>query len=253
MEAPVITATFPEISNLCEAMSSFYAESSSKSSAGVQSGNYRARCRRAPEDCLSSLLPLFPLDLVLLPGTALPLHVFEPRYREMTAECLTQKKPFGVVRAKEEGIAEIGCTAEILTVTKEYPDGRSDILTRGGKRFEIMGINQERSFLQAEVFYLEDEPGGASMEEITEAIKLHGDIIALAGSGQEPISPTEPQLSFRLVGSLPLDPDFKQTLLGLKSEKERIQAIVSYFGTILPTLRRNLHVRQKAGGNGHAG
>jgi Lon protease-like protein len=200
---------------------------------------------------LSSLLPLFPLDLVLLPGTSLPLHVFEPRYREMTAECIAQKKPFGVVRVKEEGIAEIGCTAEILTVAKEYPDGRSDILTRGEKRFEVMGINQERAFLQAEVFYLEDEPGGALKEEVAEAMKLHGELMALAGGTPPAIDPSQSQLSFHLVGSLPLDLDFKQTLLSMKSERERVQAIVSYFGTILPTLRRTIHMRQKAGGNGH--
>jgi Lon protease-like protein len=238
--------------NLFEAMPGFYAESSGKPKAGVQSRN-GALCACAPEGCLSSLLPLFPLDLVLLPGTPLPLHVFEPRYREMTAECLSQKKPFGVVRAKDEGIAEIGCTAEIVTVIKEYPDGRSDILTRGVRRFELMGVNQERAFLQGEVFYLEDEPGGASAAEIAEAIRLHGEIMALAGGVKQEINSSELQLSFHLVGPLPLDLDFKQTLLGLKSERERIQTVVSYFGTILPTLRRTMHVRQKAGGNGHAG
>ncbi len=106
-----------------------------------------------------SLLPLFPLDLVLFPGTPLPLHIFEPRYREMISECLDRKKSFGVVRAKEEGVAEIGCTAEIITVAKKYPDGRMDIMTEGRERFEVMQVNQERSFLQAEVLYLQDEPG----------------------------------------------------------------------------------------------
>jgi len=202
---------------------------------------------------LSSLLPLFPLDVVLLPGTALPLHIFEPRYREMIAECLAEKKSFGVVRAKDEGIAEIGCTAEIVTVAKEYPDGRSDIVTRGGRRFEVMGVNQERAFLQAEVFYLADEPGPASSEDVAQAIKLHAEIMTLAGVRQEDVGAAESQLAFHLAGSLPLDLDFKQTLLGLQSEKERMQALVSYFGTILPALRRTVHVRQKAGGNGHAG
>ncbi len=202
---------------------------------------------------MSTLLPLFPLDVVLLPGTSLPLHIFEPRYKEMASECLAQKKPFGVVRAKEEGVAEIGCTAEIVTVAKQYPDGRMDIVTRGARRFEVMEVNQERSFLQAEVLYLEDEPGNASAGEIAEAIKLHGEIRALAGTKAENSPATEPrQLSFQLVGSLPLDLDFKQTLLGMKSEVERIQAVVSYLKTILPGLRRTVHIRQKAGGNGHA-
>ena len=63
---------------------------------------------------MSTLLPLFPLDVVLLPGVPLPLHIFEPRYKEMIGECLEQKKPFGVVRSKEEGIAEEELTTRVL-------------------------------------------------------------------------------------------------------------------------------------------
>jgi Lon protease-like protein len=203
---------------------------------------------------LSTLLPLFPLDVVLLPGTSLPLHIFEPRYKEMTTECLAQQKPFGIVRAKEEGLAEIGCTAEIVSVSKQYSDGRMDIVTKGVRRFEVMEVNQERSFLQAQVLYLQDEPGSATAEEVAQATKLHGEIMALAGAQPEGSATLDqPQLSFYLAGSLPLDLDFKQTLLGMKSEVERMQAVISYFETILPTLRRTLRTRQKASGNGHAG
>ena len=203
---------------------------------------------------MSTLLPLFPLDLVLLPGTPLPLHIFEPRYKEMISECLAQKKSFGVVRAKQEqGVAEIGCTAEILHVTKQYPDGRMDIVTQGRERFEVMLVNNERPFLQAEVLYLEDEPSRATREEISRAVELYRELLALAGAAPEDATADEePQLSFRMVGRLPLDLDFKQTLLGMKSEAERVQAIISYFETILPSLKRTVHVRQKAGGNGHA-
>jgi Lon protease-like protein len=202
----------------------------------------------------SKLLPIFPLDSVLLPGIPLPLHVFEPRYKEMIGECLSNKTPFGVVRAKdEEGIAEIGCTAEILTVTKEYDDGRMDIVTQGRERFEIVAVHHERAFLQAEVLFLLDEPDRASHEEAQEALKLHNEVLSLAGAALETIQPGEdPQLSFHLAGTLPLDLDFKQTLLEMKSEGERIRAMVSYLQTVLPDLRRTVHIRQKAGGNGHA-
>jgi len=199
-----------------------------------------------------SLLPLFPLDVVLLPGTPLPLHIFEPRYKELVSECLDRKKLFGVVRAKEEGIAEIGCTAEIITIAKKYPDGRMDIATEDRERFEVIQVNQERSFLQAEVLYLQDEPGDATAEEIARALKLQGEISNLAGtqSASPPATETS-RLSFNLIAPLPLDLDFKQTLLGMKSEAERVQAIISYFEAILPNLRRTVRVRQKAGGNGH--
>ena len=203
---------------------------------------------------MSTLLPLFPLDLVLLPGTPLPLHIFEPRYREMISECLDRNQHFGVVRGKEQELAEIGCTAEILTVTKKYDDGRMDIVTEGRARFEVIRLNQERSFLQAEVLYLHDEPDIASKEEIAQAIKLHGEIMTLAGAEPEKSSEIdEAQLSFHLAGSLPLDLDFKQTLLGMKSEGERLRAIILSFESILPAMRRTVHVRRKAGGNGHAG
>ena len=148
----------------------------------------------------------------------------------MISECLDQKKSFGVVRAKEEGVAEIGCTAEIITVTRKYPDGRMDIVTEGRERFEVMQVIQERSFLQAEVLYLQDAPDPATPEEIAQAMKLQGEILALAGSPSTSPSEIESaQLSFNLVGPMPLDLDFKQTLLGLKSEAERVQAIISYF------------------------
>jgi Lon protease-like protein len=203
---------------------------------------------------LSILLPLFPLDLVLFPGGPLPLHIFEPRYREMVSECLVRTKPFGVVRAKEEGIAETGCTAEIISVLKKYDDGRLDIVTQGRERFEVVQINQERAFLQAEVLYLPDEPGGATSEEQARAIALHAEVMKLAGS--RPVDSTEIQeqlLSFHLAGSLPLDLDFKQTLLEMRSEHERVRAVIGFLEALLPNLRRTVHVRQKAGGNGHAG
>jgi len=213
---------------------------------GVQSG-------KLGEAEVSALLPLFPLDVVLFPGTVLPLHIFEPRYREMISECLAEQKSFGVVRSKEEGIAEIGCTAKIVNVAKKYPDGRMDIVSQGHQRFEIMQVNRERAFLQAEVLQLQDEPSQAPPEQIAEALRLHGEILKLAGA--DPVNASEIEaalLSFHLTGSLPLDLDFKQTLLGMKSEAERVEAVISYFQTILPNLRRTVRVRQKAGGNGHA-
>jgi Lon protease-like protein len=197
-----------------------------------------------------NLLPLFPLDLVLFPGTPLPLHIFEPRYREMISECLDQKKAFGVVRAKEDGVAEIGCTAEIITLAKKYPDGRMDIVTEGRERFEIMQVNHERSFLQAEVLYLQDEPDVPTTEDIAQAVKLRDEIVELAGTASS-AAIESPLVAFSLVAPLPLDLDFKQTLLAMKSEAERMHAVVSYLETIMPNLRRTVRVRQKAGGNGH--
>ena len=202
---------------------------------------------------LSTLIAIFPLDVVLLPGAVLPLHIFEPRYKEMIGECLEQHRPFGIVRAKEGGVAEVGCTAEILTVTKKYDDGRMDIVTQGQDRFEVVHVNQERSFLQAEVFYLDDDPGESSRDEIEKAMGLHAEIMKLAGAQPEDAAEIEKQqLSFHLAASLPLDLDLKQALLGMKSEPERLRAVISFFEALLPNMRRTMLARRKAGGNGHA-
>ena len=96
-------------------------------------------------------LPLFPLQVVLLPEAELPLHIFEDRYKEMIAEVLRDKIEFGVVLASDKGIVNTGCTAVIERVLREYPDGRLDILTVGRRRFEIERINDERAFLRGEV------------------------------------------------------------------------------------------------------
>src|ERR1700745_2027494 len=130
-------------------------------------------------------IPLFPLDVVLLPGTPLPLHIFEPRYKEMIGECRANSAPFGVVRALEEGIAEVGCTAEIVTVTKEYPDGRLDLVAERRKRFEVLALNQDRPVLQAEVLLVPDEPGPPADNDKARAIQVHLEILSLAGAVQD--------------------------------------------------------------------
>lgn len=201
---------------------------------------------------MSALLPLFPLDVVLLPGVPLPLHIFEPRYKEMIQECLAGKQHFGLIRSKGEEMATIGCTAEIINVLKTYPDGRLNILTEGKRRFEILHVNQERAFLQAEVFYLDDEGAAASPADIETALRLHGEILRLAGAQPEEFREADSsQLAYRLAGSLPFDPDFQQALLEMNSEADRMRAIISFFERILPVLQRNARAKRKAGGNGH--
>jgi len=199
---------------------------------------------------VSSLVPLFPLDVVLFPGSPLPLHIFEPRYKEMIGECLMSKTDFGVVRAEKDGVAQIGCTAEILAVTKTYDDGRMDIVAQGRKRFELLEVNQERTFLRGEVLFVPDELDKPAAEQVQRALKLHAEILSLAGARQD-LPEEETSLSYHLAGSLPLDLDFKQSLLVMRSEAQRIQALTTYFETLLPNLRRAVIVRKRAGGNGH--
>ncbi|HSM84757.1 MAG TPA: LON peptidase substrate-binding domain-containing protein [Candidatus Limnocylindrales bacterium] len=199
-----------------------------------------------------SLLALFPLEVVLFPGAPLPLHIFEPRYKEMINECIAEKKPFGMVRAKENAVAEVGCTAVILDVNKQYEDGRLDIRTQGNRRFAIIELNHDRPFLQAEVTWFDDdeEPAVAPGKETETAIELHKQLFEILGQSAE-IDPEEQPVSFQLANDLPVDLDFKQALLEMKSESERIETLIEYYKATIPRVEKSLRAREKASGNGH--
>src|SRR4029077_18943991 len=124
------------------------------------------------------------------------------RYKEMIKECLEKKSPFGIIRAKQEAFVNTGCTAEVINVLKTYPDGRMNILVEGQKRFEVLHVNQERSFLQAEVFYLEDEADPAAPADTDKATALRSEIMELAGAKPEETEKANAaQLAYRLAGS----------------------------------------------------
>src|SRR5271165_1141571 len=169
----------------------------------------------------------------------------------MIAECRANDAEFGIVRAVENGIAEIGCTAEIVSVTKEYSDGRLDLIAEGRRRFEVLELNHDRSFLRANVLVIPEEPGPSSEPDKARAIELHRQILTLAGAVQDISGADEALLSFHLAGSLPLDLDFKQKLLATRSERERMQILAEYLDKLIPNLLRAARAREKAGGNGH--
>jgi Lon protease-like protein len=196
------------------------------------------------------LLPLFPLEIVVFPGAPLPLHIFEPRYKEMIGECLSQERPFGMVRAKENALSAVGCSARILTIIKKYEDGRMDIAAEGAQRFEIIQVNQERSFLQAEVSFFDDEPSIVSKSAADTVVQLHEQLFAVMGQTVE-VDRDATYLSYRLAQDLPVDLDFKQTLLEMKSEAERVEILTEYYRATIPKVENSLRVRQRASGNGH--
>ena len=96
-------------------------------------------------------LPLFPLEVVFFPGMLLPLHIFEPRYKLMIRRCLAQRQEFGVILARNGGIAGVGCSAEVLKVIKQSDDGRLDIVTVGQTRFRLLELFHHLPYLQGSV------------------------------------------------------------------------------------------------------
>lgn len=130
---------------------------------------------------VAETLPLFPLGTVLLPGASLPLHIFEPRYRQLTADLMAGTVPsrqFGIVAVRQgvqpatddpTALYEIGCSA-LLREVRQLPDGRFDVVASGQQRFRILHVDETSSPYQvASVEYLPDEtiqPGDEEMAQL---------------------------------------------------------------------------------------
>jgi Lon protease-like protein len=200
----------------------------------------------------NGLLPLFPLQVVLLPGSQLPLHIFEDRYKEMIGEVLRDRLEFGVVLASEKGIVNTGCTATVDRVLKEYPDGRLDILTRGRRRFEVLLLNDERSFLRGAVeFFDDDEPDPSEPTSPDLLRNVMAGFNELESVDTNAPDMGDPRLSFRLAQEVP-DLGFRQTLLTMRSEAERMRQIAGFLPGFLERRKRAQHTKHIAGSNGHA-
>jgi len=197
-------------------------------------------------------IPLFPLDVVLFPGASLPLHIFEERYKEMIGICLEDESAFGVVRAQQDGLAVIGCTARIVRVLKRYSDDRLDILCQGDTRFEIEMLENSRSFLEAEVDFFEDDGAVAPRDLREECAALHFETLELAGIEVATMHLSlDGPVSFALAAALPADLGFKQQLLGMRSDEERTERLREFYQTVLPKLRTTANAVRGSGHNGH--
>lgn len=183
-------------------------------------------------------IPLFPLNLVLFPGAALPLHIFEERYRDMVAECLAETKAFGVVRADGEQMSIVGCTAKIVRVVRRFDDGRMDILCEGVQRFEIEGLDESRPFLQADVEFFDDDGAGATRDDRQDCAALHFATLHLAGIDAPAMHlDLNAPVAFQLADALPSDPGFKQQLLASRSDADRTRKLCDFYNDLLPRLK----------------
>lgn len=201
-----------------------------------------------------SHLPLFPLSLVLLPGEPVPLHIFEPRYKEMTRVCLDEQRPFGIVRASPDGTAEIGCAARIVRVVTRYPDGRLDLVAAGESRFRVVRLHRDRPFLTAEAEVVEDVPGDAPATDRERVVARHMKLLELAGETVHPDAyAAGPEVSFVVGRRAGLDLDGRQRLIEMTSEAERLAFLAGHLEGLLQRVRRAHDVRERARGDGHAG
>jgi len=198
-------------------------------------------------------IPLFPLDIVLFPGQAVPLHIFEPRYRQMTRHCIDAQTPFGIVFLHKGNLAQTGCSAMIVKVLKEYEDGRSDILAAGQNAFRLVRTHEEKPYLEGDVEYLEEDFTGVDSAVSARLEQLCNQCHQLLYGEDAPRFETEGgiSLAYHVASELPVDVAIRQSLLEIRSEAERQGRLVTHLAEWYPQLQKREHVRGKAAGNGH--
>jgi Lon protease-like protein len=196
-------------------------------------------------------LALFPLPIVLVPTERIPLHIFEPRYKELIGECIENGDEFGLVLAAGDGaVHEIGTRAAVAQVLDTLDDGSMNIVVEGGDRFRLLDLTSGRTFTTGVVEPLEDDdepPVAADVERATDVFKQLADA---ADSDVDFPDPQSPLYDFELAARVDFAIDSKQELLAMTSPRERMRTLISLLETALDAVRLELTLRERAGRNG---
>ena len=215
-------------------------------------------------------LPIFPLPIVLFPGAPQPLHIFEPRYRQLLQDCLAADRRFGIAYVAPDPApdadpvpnpGDVGCVA-LIRSNQPLPDGRSNVLTVGERRFVLRAwISSAHLYRVAEIEEFDDDPTDA-----TEVTTLAADVrdgfgrlaralgVLTEREDEEIELTSDPQLlSFQVAASLELEAPAKQALQAIRSTSARLRQLANLLGPVAADAERRAAVRQRARGNGRGG
>ena len=195
--------------------------------------------------------PLFPLGIVLLPGEAVPLHIFEPRYRQMIGECIEERSEFGIVWLSDDGLKDVGCAAGISEVLERMPDGRMNVLVEGTRVFRLERRIDDMTYPAGDVALLEDAAEAPDEELLSSARRRYADVVERVTEAR----PDDERLgaldAYGMAATIEIELTAKQRLLELRSEAERLSLLL----TILEEAMKRLDYVEEAGsrarGNGH--
>jgi Lon protease-like protein len=194
--------------------------------------------------------PLFPLGIVLLPGEAVPLHIFEERYKLMIGECLDEAREFGIIWLADDALKEVGCAARITRVLERFEDGRLNILVEGTTPFRLERRIGDLAYPAGDIELLDDEPD-ADDEALERTRSNYADLVEeVTDSRPEPEALAELG-AYGMAATLDIAPSAKQALLELRSELARLEQLDALFAEALKRIKTATRVAEQASGNGH--
>jgi len=197
-----------------------------------------------------SEIGLFPLELVLLPGEQAPLHIFEPRYRELIGECLDGGREFGLVLEDEDGMREIGTRCGVVEVLDRFSDGRLNVVVEARERIQLRELTKGRSFATAEVEALPDEGDSPTEDEVEDCLAAYARVVDAAEADVEDLDLDADSIAFQIAARIDFGTEIKQGLLELRSERERVVRLAPMLSRAAEAVEREREIRTRASGNG---
>ncbi len=193
---------------------------------------------------------LFPLALVLLPTERVPLHIFEPRYKELIGECLRQGREFGLLLEDDDGRRDVGTTAAVVEVLQVFDDGRMNVVVEGNERFRLRELTSGRAYFTGDVELLDDEEEEATSEDAERALELFGRLVEEAGAEVDEPDGSSGTLSFEIASRVDFGPQPKQELLELLSEPARLRHLCGLLEQAIAALIYEREIKARASTNG---
>jgi len=194
---------------------------------------------------------LFPLGIVLLPTEQVPLHIFEPRYRELIAECIESEQPFGLVYADDDGLRRTGTLASVVEVVERFDDGRLNIVVEGGERFRLLELTDGRSFHTGTIEPFTDDGDPPDPDDVSRGVGLFAQLVELTGAEVEAPAEDMGQPSFSLASRFELAPELKLELLEEPSERVRLKRLCEILETVATAVQHQRETAELASRNGH--
>jgi len=194
--------------------------------------------------------PIFPLGLVALPFEYIPLHVFEPRYRTMFAECLERETEFGIVWATDDGLQPNGCACEITRVIERMEDGRLNVMTRGTRPFRIIAEQDDLPYPAATVEFLEDASEPLDEDAADAAHEAYAELVVQATETEPDEAEIAAESAYAMAATVDFGLDAKQGLLDLRSENARLRLATRLFKAAIKRLDFVERAQAKARSNG---
>jgi Lon protease-like protein len=196
-------------------------------------------------------LGLFPLPIVLVPTERIPMHIFEPRYRELIDECIAIGEEFGLVLATGDGaVHEIGTRARVARVLEELDDGSMNVVVEGGERFRLVDLTSGRAFATGVVEPLEDEDDPPLDADVERAFEVFRELAEASESDVDLPDPDSPLFDFELAARVDFAIEAKQGLLSMTSPRARMKTLVGFLEIALQAIRLEQTLRERASRNG---